>query len=64
LETFDIFQKSRVPVLVAHRDTAEVVFGIRRIDRDHIEILEFCGNYAAFCSRVAIAVVGNFVLFD
>ena len=46
-------------MLVAQRQAAEVVLGVRRVDRDDVELREFRGDEAAFLAAVALELVGE-----
>ncbi len=52
-------EESRIPVFVAQLQPRKIVLGIRRVDRDHVELLEFRGDDAAFVPRVALELIGK-----
>ena len=55
-QIFAIGKESGIPLLVTKGNARQVVFCIRSIDRNNIEILEFSCNNAAFCPRIAIFI--------
>src|SRR5437868_3397320 len=48
LELLHIREKCRVPVPMAQSQAAQVVLGVRRVYRDHVEVLELGSKHAAF----------------
>jgi len=48
-------EKCRIPVFEAKRQAAQVVLGIRCVDRHHEELCEFRRDDAAFLAAVALA---------
>ncbi len=60
-----ILQEGWVPVLLTQGDAREVIFGVRRVDGYHVEMLELGGEDTALGVGVAVGVVGHVVLgFD
>src|SRR5580692_1151188 len=58
-QLFAIREKSRIPLLVAQREPAQVIFGIRCIDGDHKELGELGRYDAALLRAVALQFVGE-----
>src|ERR1700685_2650204 len=58
-QLFAIREKSRIPMLVAQSEPAQVVLGIRRIHGDHEELGELRRDDAALLRAVALQLVGE-----
>src|SRR5216684_1747175 len=59
LQLLAIGEESRIPVLEAQRQAAEVVLGVRRVNRHDIEFLEFRRHDPALLGAVALQFVGK-----
>src|SRR6202044_39497 len=54
LELAAIGEESRVPVLVAQLQSAEIILGVRGVDRDYVKLIEFGRDQPPLSGAVAL----------
>src|SRR5258708_8126854 len=59
LQLLAIGKEGRIPVLESQRQAAEIVLGVRRVNRHDIEFLEFRRHDPAFLGAVALQFIGE-----